>query len=401
MTGEEATAHEGVSTLEDPAPIEERALQLLHASPGGIIAESKCKKHALLLWNRAREGRDKASNSNGKRNHMWERVRRGLQARGLIQRVMLRAEDGVKKEQVYDGDDMPAAAQEVVCIKLLDSVAGGVHEKQSSGGGIVAQVSLLEQMLRVIQRAGAAGILQSDLHRSLGIDQRIAYDQAMQLVQFFGVQPSPETVGRQTQYRLTYVGPGLGESAPARDEAEGGALPAGGMHAQGGGGGVGGGDAGISGEAGKRMLTRDWVVRQESWDRSTPCTEQWLQRANGILSKLAAAPAMTRGEVNPFLNSLDKHDRDRAKKSTHVDYKTSDRIIAQVAMSLPLSASDPPLSLFPSSLFPLPSSISFSLSPLSSSSSLSPSALSRVASSLVEPVQDPEHRCCSCWRVQV
>lgn len=332
MAGDEATAHEGVSTLEDPAPIEERALELLQASPGGLVAESKCKKHALLLWNSAREGGDRPSNANGRRNHMWERVRRGLQQRGLIQRVMLRAEDaGVKKEQVYDGEDMPAAPQEVVCIKLVDSAAVAGRDDRSTARGIVAQVSLLEQMLRVIQRSGSAGILQSDLHRSLGIDQRIAYDQAMQLVQFFGVQPSPENVGRQTQYRLTYVGSGLATGVPAGDE-EGGALPADIVRVQGdpGGGDGGRGDAASQVGAGKRVLTREWVLRQECWERGTPCTEQWLRRANAILDKLAVASAMTRVEVNPFLNALDKHDRDRTKKSTQVDYKTSDRIIGQV-----------------------------------------------------------------------
>jgi len=48
-------------------------------------------------------------------------------------------------------------------------------------GSVVAQVSLLEQMLRVIQRAGPAGILQSDLQKTLGMDQRVAYDQAIQV----------------------------------------------------------------------------------------------------------------------------------------------------------------------------------------------------------------------------
>ena len=154
MAGDEAAAHEGVSTLEDPAPIEERALQLLHESPGGIVAESKCKKHAMLLWNSAREGGDRLLNHKGRRNHMWERVRRSLQTRGLIQRVVLRTEDAdVKREHVYDGDDMPAAQQEVVCIKLVDGAAAAAAARASemSGRRVVAQVSLLEQMMRVIR----------------------------------------------------------------------------------------------------------------------------------------------------------------------------------------------------------------------------------------------------------
>ncbi|MGB1601100.1 MAG: hypothetical protein ACPIOQ_50645 [Promethearchaeia archaeon] len=45
------------------------------------------------------------------------------------------------------------------------------------------QVSMLEQMMREIKQAGRAGVLMADLHRSLGIDTRVAYDLALQLVQ--------------------------------------------------------------------------------------------------------------------------------------------------------------------------------------------------------------------------
>lgn len=45
------------------------------------------------------------------------------------------------------------------------------------------QVSMLEQMMREIKQAGRAGVLMADLHKSLGIDTRVAYDLALQLVQ--------------------------------------------------------------------------------------------------------------------------------------------------------------------------------------------------------------------------
>ena len=177
--GDEAAGHEGVSTLEDSGPIEERALQFLQDSPGGLAAETKCKKHAMLLW-QATAGADKLANTKGKRNHMWERVRRALVARGLIQRVILRGDEArVKKEGEDDGDDGPQV-QEIVCLKLLDIEAAAAQASRTMGS-VVAQVSLLEQMLRVIQRAGPAGILQSDLQKTLGMDQRVAYDQAIQV----------------------------------------------------------------------------------------------------------------------------------------------------------------------------------------------------------------------------
>ena len=152
--GDETTGHEGVNTLEDTAPIEARALQFLQDSPGGIAAEARCKKHALALWLGVRSGKDSASSLKGKRNHMWERLRRGLQGRGLIQRIMLRTEEGgVKKEgsSSHDFDDVTQPlSQEVICLKLLDSSASAPAQQQQPVG-VVAQVSTLEQMLRIIQ----------------------------------------------------------------------------------------------------------------------------------------------------------------------------------------------------------------------------------------------------------
>jgi hypothetical protein len=325
---------EGVNTLEDPAPIEVRALQFLRDSPAGIAAESLIKKHAMVVWLGTRPGNDALANPRGRRNHMWERVRRGMQARGLIHRIMLRAEEGgVKNEGDSEGDDTPQAhQQEIVCLKLLDSsaaaAAAGAQHSGQSGNVVMAQVSLLEQMFRAIHRAGSAGILQSDLHRALGIDQRIAYDQAFELIKSFGVQPSPETVGRQTQYRLTFVGAGsaVAASAAGVDDAvvhvvgEGGQKDVGDEK----------GSAGGEGSGGRRVLTREWVVKQETWKKGTPCTEQWLRRGNAILARLDVSKAMTSVDVNPFLNSLEKLDRDKSTKVTKVDYHTSRRLVAEV-----------------------------------------------------------------------
>ena len=86
------------------------------------------------------------------------------------------------------------------------------------------------------------------------------------------------------------------------------------------------------------MLTREWLSRQEGWDKNVPCTEQWLRRGNAILGRLAVASAMTVVEVNRFLNSNEKHDRDKTKKHTKIDHKTSERLITQVlaTATLPL-----------------------------------------------------------------
>jgi hypothetical protein len=170
--GDEAAGHEGASMLEDCGPIEERALQFLQESPGGIAEEAKCRKHAMLVWQATSDAGKQTKDAGkqakkSKRNHMWDRVRRGLIARGLIQRVMLRSDEaGVKREGEDDVQDVPQVQQqEMVCLKLLDldSEAAARQASCASGSVVVAQVSLLEQMLRVIQRAGSAGILQSDL----------------------------------------------------------------------------------------------------------------------------------------------------------------------------------------------------------------------------------------------
>ena len=158
-----------------------------------------------------------------------------------------------------------------------------------------------------------------------------------QLVQCFGVQPIPETVGRQTQYRLTFVGDGSDDAGCAAHEADAPAAAAGerreasrpdGERADQGEG---------EGSEEKKVLTREWLSRQEGWDKSVPCTEQWFRRGNAILSRLAVSSAMTVVEVNRFLNINEKHDRDKTKKHTKIDHKTSERLITQVLAPAPAS----------------------------------------------------------------
>jgi hypothetical protein len=161
-----------------------------------------------------------------------------------------------------------------------------------------------------------------------------------QLVQCFGVQPSPETVGRQTQYRLTLVGDGSDDAAWAAHEAHAAPAAAGGERRQAEGARA---DPGEGSEE-KKVLTREWLSRQEGWDKNVPCTEQWLRRGNAILSRLAVASAMTVVEVNRFLNSNEKHDRDKTKKHTKIDHKTSERLITQVLPIAHLATAHLPLS---------------------------------------------------------
>jgi len=329
---EAAPAHEGVTTLEDLAPIEARALLFLQEAAGCIAAETQVKRHAMALWLVAHTHVEKLC-LKSKTNHVWERVRRTLQTRYFVQRVMLRADDGgVKREVSYDGEDLPQTQQqEVICLKLLDSAAAAAAQQNALPAPVlVAQVTMLEQMLRAIQRTGPSGILQAELHAALGIDHRVAYEIALQLVQFFGVQPSPENVGRQTQYRLTFIGPrsdadgwvgsapgaalislpshsasaetgfvgggiGKGVGKGAEKDGKGAGKGTGKVAGKGTGKGVArgweeasGGGAGAAREEdedGQRVLTREWVVRHESWDKGVPCTEQFLQRCNHILGR--------------------------------------------------------------------------------------------------------------------
>jgi len=156
-----------------------------------------------------------------------------------------------------------------------------------------------------------------------------------QLVQCFGVLPIPEIVGRQTHYRLTYAcdrcdDPGRcddprsagrevdASAAAAREQGEAEvarADPSTGSRESGG---------------EKKLLTREWLSRQEGWDKGAPCTEQWLRRGNALLGRLAVCSAMTLVEVNRFLNGNEKHDRDKTKKPTKMDHKTSERLVTQL-----------------------------------------------------------------------
>ena len=151
--GEEAAAqasHSGAGTLEDTAPMEARALQFLQESPGGIAAETRCKKHAMFVWQSSLVMPDKNA-FKSKVTHMWERVRRQLETRRIVQRVMLRTEDGggVKREdedqRVGGGSaDAPHShQQEVVCLKLLDAAAAAAPQQAPARLGLVAQVALL------------------------------------------------------------------------------------------------------------------------------------------------------------------------------------------------------------------------------------------------------------------
>ena len=66
-------------------------------------------------------------------------------------------------------------------------------------------------------------------------------------------------------------------------------------------------------------------MRHEGWEKGAPCTEQWLQRSNALLERLAQQLAMMMTEVNLFLNGLAK-----PKRAGKMDRNTSVRLVAQL-----------------------------------------------------------------------
>ena len=94
--------------------------------------------------------------------------------------------------------------------------------------------------------------------------------------------------------------------------------------------GAGGARVGATGPGHRQVLTREWVTRQDGWEKGVPCTEQWLRRGNLILEKLTQCSAMTVSDVNRLLNTDEKQHRDKSKMASKIDYKTSHKLLEQL-----------------------------------------------------------------------
>eukprot|EP00898_Chlorokybus_atmophyticus_P008200 jgi/Chlat1/8381/Chrsp80S07827 len=129
----------------------------------------------------------------------WRRVKTKLLSGGYIEEFFARSERATIACFRLRAQYAPTTASSD---NIPDDDDPGDFLAETTGSGLVAELSLLEQLFNTVKASGSQGIVVTDLFKRLGLNYKRTFRHITELQKRFNVQRSMESQGKQTVYRL-------------------------------------------------------------------------------------------------------------------------------------------------------------------------------------------------------